>query len=73
MLSSFSCDTSETLTQEAGGLPSSKEVSMHTQSKTKEVALRLAETIATALKSVKVFRMWHPQAPAELIACIFRD
>lgn len=44
-----------------------------TETQTKTVAIRIAETLATAIKSVRVFRLWHPQAPAEPVACIFRD
>lgn len=43
------------------------------ESTTKAAAIRIAETLATAIRSVRVFRLWHPQAPVEPVACVFRD
>lgn len=43
------------------------------ESKTRALAVLIAETIATTLNSVRVFRLWHPQAPAEPVACVLHD
>ena len=43
------------------------------ESKTRALAVLIAETIATVLTPVKVFRLWHPQAPAEPVACVIHD
>ena len=48
-------------------------MNMSSESKIKAAAICIAETLATSIKAVSVFRLWHPQAQAEPIACIFRD